>query len=70
MGYEVKAIRLYSMDDNKVHPLALPANDPMRQKGFEKLLHDIRMFDLSEPFPVNPRKCFRCIYNPLCDMAS
>jgi CRISPR-associated protein Cas4 len=69
MGYEVKKIRLYSMDDNKMHPVALPSQDLSRQAAFERLLEQIHSFDMSVPFAVNPHKCFRCIYRYLCDVA-
>ncbi len=69
MGYEVKSIRLYSMDDNKVYPIVLPKDDFKREQGFKMLLQQIRTFDLGAPFLVNPNKCFRCIYRYLCDVA-
>lgn len=69
MGYTVKTIRLYSMDDNRVHPIALPENDTKRQNGFEALIHQMRIFDLTAPFNVNPNKCFRCVYRYMCDVA-
>ena len=69
MGYTVKTIRLYSMDDNRVHPIALPENDPKRQSGFEALIRQMRSFDLTAPFSVNPNKCFRCVYRYMCDVA-
>jgi CRISPR-associated protein Cas4 len=68
-GYEVHAMRLYSMDDNKAYPIALPSQDKARQSAFESLLQQIRTFDMSAPFAVNPNKCFRCVYRYLCDVA-
>ncbi|TKI70029.1 type V CRISPR-associated protein Cas4 [Sulfurimonas crateris] len=69
-GYKVNAMRLYSMDDNKIYPIVLPSEDKVRQSAFEALLRQIRTFDLSAPFAVNPNKCFRCIYRYLCDVAA
>lgn len=69
-GYEVHAIRLYSMDDNKVYPIAMPSQDKVRQSAFESLLQQIHTFDMGAPFAVNPNKCFRCIYRYLCDVAA
>lgn len=69
MGHTVEAIRLYSMDDNKNYPIALPQADPKRQRGFEMLIQNIRAFRLDDPFVPNPNKCAHCIYNPLCDVA-
>jgi CRISPR-associated protein Cas4 len=69
MGYEVESIRLYSMDDNKIYPIKLPSEDRSRQKQFEKLLQNIRSFDLTEPFAINPNKCNRCVYRYMCDVS-
>ncbi len=69
MGYEVEAIKLYSMDDNKSYPIKLPHEDTNRQKGFEMLLHQIHTYNLNAPHEANPNKCKHCIYNPLCDVA-
>lgn len=69
MGYEVESIRLYSMDDNKIYPIKLPSEDKSRQKQFEKLLQNIRSFDLTEPFAINPNKCNRCVYRYMCDVS-
>jgi CRISPR-associated protein Cas4 len=66
MGYNVKKIKLYSMDDNKGYPVSLPCeNSEMREK-FESLISEIKKFDVSATFESNPNKCVRCIYNPLC----
>ncbi len=67
MGYAVKKLKLYSMDDNKSYPVARPEDDPQRQQGFEQLLQDMRTFDLDAPFSANLSKCQHCIYHNLCD---
>lgn len=67
MGYQVKNMKLYSMDDNKSYPVKLPEDDPAMQQGFEKLLQQIRLFDLRAPFIANINKCKHCIYHNLCD---
>lgn len=69
MGYEVRKIKLYSLDDNKSYQVAMPHEDDVRQRGFEMLLDDMRSFDLSTPFEPNPNKCAHCIYSTLCDVA-
>ncbi|MCH7763602.1 MAG: type V CRISPR-associated protein Cas4, partial [Candidatus Marinimicrobia bacterium] len=38
MGYEVKRLKLYSMEDNKSYPVKLPENDREKQEGFETLI--------------------------------
>lgn len=69
MGYSVKSMRLYSMDDNTVYPVALPAdNTPMLEK-FENLIVAIRDFSFDGFRQSNPLKCQRCIYEPLCSFA-
>lgn len=69
MGYEVKTIRLYSIDDNKIYPVKLPQDDPNRQKSFEELLQKMKDFDLTKPFSINPNKCNRCVYRYMCDVS-
>ncbi len=67
MGYQVKLIKLYSMDDNKSYPIKKPEDDPERQQEFERLIMQMRSFDLTAPFTANKNKCQHCIYNNLCD---
>jgi len=69
MGYRVKALKFYSMDDNKSYPVKLPGDDLERQRAFEDLLEQMRSFDLDAPFTANKSKCMRCIYHNLCDTA-
>lgn len=69
MGYSVKKLKLYSMDDNKVYPVLLPEeNDDMSAK-FNKLLHDINAFSFTDYKQDNPLKCAHCIYEPLCSFS-
>lgn len=67
MGYKVKKIKLYSMDDNKNYPIQLPQEAPELHKAFEALLIKIRCFRLNADFKPNVNKCKHCIYNNLCD---
>ena len=67
MGYEVKSLRLYSMDTNKNYPIPLPEDDPIMQDKFEKLIDEINAYSLTQLFHANPQKCARCIYSNLCD---
>ncbi|MCB4761988.1 MAG: type V CRISPR-associated protein Cas4 [Sulfurovum sp.] len=69
MGYEVKSIRLYSMDDNRVYPIQLPMEDINMKNKFDSLIRQIHSFSLDEPFSPNPNKCTRCIYTNLCDVS-
>jgi CRISPR-associated exonuclease Cas4 len=68
MGFEVKALRLYSMEDNKTYPIEKPENDLPRLAEFEKLLLNIRSFDMEDDFVPNPNKCAHCIYINVCDV--
>lgn len=70
MGYQIDSMKLYSLDDNKTYPVALPSNDSVKKLAFEKLISDIASFDLTTPFMPNPNKCRHCIYNNLCDCAA
>ena len=69
MGYEVKMMRLYSLDDNKVYPVLLPMEDNVMQQNFERLIVRIHTFSLDDDFVPNPNKCRRCIYSNLCDIS-
>lgn len=69
MGYEVKKMKLYSMDDNKSYPVKLPHEDEAMQSKFEEIIMKIKTYKLSDPFVPNPNKCARCIYNTLCDVS-
>ena len=66
MGYTVRQMRLYSMDDNKVYPVEIPEDDPETYMKFEKLLVDMEDFDFSTFRQENPQKCRFCIYEPMC----
>ena len=67
MGYKVKKLKFYSMDDNKSYPVKKPEDDPHRQQAFEKLIKRMRAFNLDAPFKANANKCKHCIYSNLCD---
>lgn len=69
MGYTVKKLKLYSMDDNKNYPIPLPENEPEQLKKFEGLIDAIKQFSLSSHFSPNIKKCQRCIYRNLCDQS-
>lgn len=67
MGYIVKKIQLYSMDDNKTYHVELPLIDIERFHEFINLLEEIRTFDMEGFIQTNASKCKSCIYQPLCD---
>ena len=67
MGYSVKELRLYSMDDNKVYPLPLPEEDPEMLAKFVQTIHAIRTLDIATVRQTNAEKCAHCIYEPACD---
>lgn len=66
MGFTVREMRLYSKKDNKVYPISIP--DVQELEEFEGVITRIKNFSLLSPFSPNPKKCFNCIYNTLCDM--
>ena len=70
MGYSVKQMRLYSMDDNKVFCIERPYDNPAMQQKFEKVIADINSFDFFNFHQENPLKCERCIYEPLCSYSA
>ncbi len=69
MGYTVNQIRLYSIDDNKTYPVALPQDDKAMCDKFEKLIDKIGEFELDTFEQDNSSKCERCIYEPLCSFS-
>lgn len=69
MGYKVRSMRLYSMDDNKVYPVLLPADNIKMLQKFEALTANIQKFDFKYFKQQNSEKCKRCIYEPLCSFS-
>lgn len=67
MGYEIRKLRFYSMIDNKVYPVKLPAEDAEMLRKFEKTVNDIKNFDMENFKQDNIEKCKKCIYEPSCD---
>lgn len=67
MGYDVKKIKLYSIDDNKVYNVKLPEEDVDMKLKFEKLINDIKSFDIHNFEQTSQAKCDGCIYEPSCD---
>ncbi len=67
MGYQVRKLRLYSMDTNKSYPVHLPRDDKPMQEKFAELIQDINLYNLTDPFQPNPNKCAKCIYANFCD---
>lgn len=69
MGYVVKYIQLYSMDDNKVYKVNLPEDDRKMDQKFRSTIKAIREFDIDSFEQNNVDKCKNCIYQPACDRA-
>jgi len=67
MGYNVKTLRIHSLDDNKNYFVSLPEDDVKMDSKFKNLLKKIRAFDLEKKFYPNISKCQSCIYRHLCD---
>jgi CRISPR-associated exonuclease Cas4 len=68
MGYLIKKIKLYSMDDNKNYPIPLPEEDLYMKNKFDHLIHSIKTYEMEDQtFVANPNKCRNCIYSNLCD---
>lgn len=70
MGYDVKRLRLYSMDDNKSYDLPKPEEDPEMLRKFEALLQKMKIFQFDGFQQENPLKCMKCIYEPLCSFST
>lgn len=67
MGFKVNKMRIYSMTDNKTHPIALPEEDPAMLSKFLATIHYMQNFSLDGYQQTNKEKCMRCIYEPACD---
>ncbi len=67
MGYRVDLLEIYSMDDHKSYPIPLPSQDKEMQLKFEKVINDIRNFNIETFYQTNRKKCEHCIYEPSCD---
>ena len=67
MGFNVKNMRFYSSDDNKVFSVKLPCDNEEMLNKFLKTIDDINNFDISNFNQTNKGKCLRCIYEAFCD---
>lgn len=65
-GYEVKSLRIHSMDDNRNYPIPHPDESPEMVAEFEKVLDEMHSFDISGFMQTNGAKCRHCIYEPMC----
>jgi CRISPR-associated exonuclease Cas4 len=66
MGYEVRALRMHSIDDNRNYEVPLPENDGRMLSAFERTIDMMHEFSLSDFIQENAGKCRRCIYRPMC----
>jgi len=64
MGYEVTALQIRSLLDNKVYDIPLP--DFKETIIFEAVIKSIRDFHVTSSYRQNPHKCTCCIYTNLC----
>lgn len=67
MGYDVRQIRFYSSDNNKVHPVKLPEDDREMFEKFKATNKAMHSFEVSSYEPKSLEKCSNCIYNDFCD---
>ena len=65
MGLDVAVLRIHSQKDNKTYSVPLPDENDVRR--FEKIMEQMRTFNLEKPFNPNIKKCEKCIYRELCD---
>lgn len=67
MGYDVKHLELYSIDDNKTYPVTLPDQDKETFRRFVDTIDAMKTFHMDSFHQKNMEKCRRCIYEPACD---
>ncbi|MDD4122683.1 MAG: type V CRISPR-associated protein Cas4 [Candidatus Pacebacteria bacterium] len=68
MGYQVKKIKLKSIQTKEEIEIALPSRTEM--KKFEKLIENIRYYDIFKYLKYQNKcqnKCRKCIYKELCN---
>lgn len=66
-GYPVRKIKMHSLIDNKTYEIKCPEDNPEMLRKFEKVIEDIRRFDMESFVQQNSAKCRNCIYEPACD---
>ena len=66
MGYDIKKIRVYSMDDNKNYDIAVPEDNLDMMSRFEETIRCMHTFNPDDYVQTNPCKCSNCIYEPMC----
>lgn len=66
MGYEVKSLKIHSLEDNKNYFIDLP--DTKETKKFEDLIQQIQDYDVLKYHKkfAKESKCQNCIYKQLC----
>ena len=67
MGYDVKSLQLYSMDDNKKYPVPLPEESDYYSELFVDVINKLKTLDLMKFKQTNVEKCMNCIYFDICD---
>lgn len=67
MGYNVKKIKIHSMQDNKNYNIRIPLEDIEMDYKFKNLIKKINEFKLENFEQTNKKKCEKCIYEPSCD---
>lgn len=69
MGHAVRSLSLYDLEQNKKHPVALPADDAAMWQRFENLVAAIQAYNpATTVIAVSEQKCRNCIYHNLCDI--
>lgn len=68
MGYEVRALAIHSLSDNKRYSIPLP--DEAETQALSHTIEAMRTYDPARSVhPIHPKKCARCIYRQLCHKA-
>lgn len=66
MGYKVKKMEFYSVQDNKKYRLYRPSTEELEK--FQATIERYKRFSpLRENWKQNTMKCRKCIYRELCD---
>lgn len=64
MGYEVRALAIHSLSDNKRYKIPLPDEEELQK--MKNLVEKMKNYHPAVPKRKNAKKCAQCVYQPLC----
>jgi len=65
-GYEVRKMRIHSLDNNKSFDIELPEDNEEFMRLFTDTIERMKQFDIRAFIQEDVAKCRNCIYRPIC----